>query len=168
MKKIACVMILIMIMFTAIGCSCTGDSNRFKIDTIINPKLTLMGSKMAVEYKLGDLLILDEWSGLNAGELLFLTERKDIVVRLKLTCGDSIFSSNYFHYNIGNITTNSTPVLKRIMFEYVNSFPGVTWILKDDNKVPDAVKSQKVEKAPDKNNVKTKGKPIKQSGDVRL
>jgi len=134
MRKII-LTLLIFSMFVLMGCGCS-ESNEFTLETIITPKLTLLGDKIAVKYKLGDLLILDEWTNLNAGEMIFLTTTKEIPpVHLRLECSDGSFSSSYFYYTIGNINTYTTPVKWNILYRNVNSFPNVMWTSRsDDNK----------------------------------
>jgi hypothetical protein len=136
-------------MFIFIGC----ESNGFIINTTINPKLTQVGDKMAVEYELGDLLILDEWSNLNAAELLFLKNNKAAKkINLKVKCSDSFAWTNYFYYTIGNIDIKTNPTTWNTLYRNVNSFPGVTWITRDDKTAPSVDSSIKVEKKTEVNN----------------
>ncbi len=135
--------LLILSIFTLVGCGCS-ESNEFKLETTINPELTLLGDKIGVKYKLGDLLILDEWKSLNAGEMIFLTTTKELPpVHLRLECGDSIFSTNHFYYTIGNISTYTTPVKWSILYRNIDSFPNVTWTSRsEDNKKSNTEETQ--------------------------
>ncbi len=145
--------LLIFTIFVFIGCGCS-EPNEFTLETTINPKLTLLGDKIAVTYKLGDLVILDEWTNLNAGEMIFLTTTKELpTVHLRLECSDSMFSSNYFYYSIGNISTYTTPVKWSILHRNIDSFPNVTWTSRSDNKKTTTIKIQ-IKKKP----VKTENK----------
>lgn len=142
MRKIVLIL-LIFSVFVLMGCGCS-EPNEFTLETTITPKLTLLGDKIAVKYKLGDLLILDEWKNLNAGEMLFLTTTKEIPeVHLRLDCSDSAFSINYFNYTIGNISIQTTPVKWSILYRNTDSFPNVMWTSRrDDNKKFDSVKNE--------------------------
>ena len=143
---------LIFSVFVIMGC---GEPNEFTLETTINPKLTLLGDKIAVKYTLGDLLILDEWRNLNAGQMLFLTTTKEIPpVHLRLQCSDSIFDNNYFYYTIGNIDTRTTPVKWSILYRNIDSFPNVMWTSRsDDNKKTNTIDSQ-IKKTPIKEKTK--------------
>ena len=154
MRKIILIL-LIFSMFVFMGCGCS-EPNKFTLETTITPKLTLLGDKIAVKYKLGDLLILDEWRNLNAGEMLFLTTTEEIPpVYLRLKCSDSFWDSNYFYYTIGNISTQTTPVKWSILYRNIDSFPNVMWTSrKDDNK-----------KSNSTGNITTKKNPIKEKSE---
>lgn len=140
---------LILCMFIFIGC----ESNSFIINTTIYPKLTQIGNKIAVEYKLGDLLILDEWSDLNVAELLYLKNSKAAKkINLKSTCSDSSLWTNYFYYTIGNIKITTNPVNWNLLYKNVDSFPGITWKHRDDKTLPSINSSIKVEEKTEVNN----------------
>ncbi len=145
---------LIFSVFVIIGCGCS-ESNEFILETTIAPQLTLLGDKIAVKSKLGDLLILDEWRNLNAGEMLFLTTTKELPpVHLRLRCSDSMFNRGYFYYTIANISIRTTPVKWSILYRNVDSFPNVMWTSRgDDNKKTNTVDSQ-IKKTPIKEKTK--------------
>ncbi len=113
------------------------DPTRFELETTIRPTLTTVGNKMAVEYKLGDLLILDEWNELNAAQIIFLTKiaKKVIVekVHLKIEAGASDNSDDGFHYRIGNIEIFTKPVSWKTLYNNVDSFPNVVWSSKPES-----------------------------------
>ena len=76
-----------------VGC----DTSALEIDTTVTPKFTSIAGTLAVEYQLGDLLILDEWSELNAAQMVFLATGDDLKqVHLKVTAGD--FNGASFKY----------------------------------------------------------------------
>lgn len=156
MKKIACIILLITVMFITIGCGCS-ENDRFKLETTITPKLTLLGDKIAVKYKLGDLLILDEWKNLNAAEMIFLTTDGEIPeVHLRLDCGSSVWDYDYFYYTIGNIDTKTSPVRWSTLYRNVDSFPNVMWISRsDDNKKSNTIEKTTIKKKPIKEKEKT-------------
>jgi hypothetical protein len=113
------------------------DSTRFEVETTINPILTTVENKMAVEYKLGDLLILDEWNELNAGQMIFLTKiaKKISVEKVYLTikASSSDLSDDGFYYRIGNIEIFTKPVSWETLYNNVDSFPNVVWINKPES-----------------------------------
>jgi len=154
MRKIILIF-LIFNVFVFMGCGCK-EENKFTLETTIDPLITLLGDKIAVKYKLGDLLILDEWKNLNAGEMLFLTTTKDLPpVHLRLQCGDDAFTSNYFYYTIGNISTNTTPVEWSILYRNVDSFPNVMWTSKSDDNKKGNTRETQTKKKPIKEKAKT-------------
>ena len=108
------------------------DNNRIKIETDIKPELQKVGlNTIAVQYSLGNLLILDEWTGLNAGQILYLTKNgKRKTVHLKVNCGD-FFEEAYFIYSIGNIEITTKPVKWKALEAYIESFPNVVWEIKN-------------------------------------
>jgi hypothetical protein len=112
------------------------DQNSFEFETYIEPELTLVSGNIAVEYKLGDLLILDEWPDLNAGQAIFLlNNEKEKTFKLRVTAGD--FNGVRFHYEMtGAIELQTKPVDFKILARNVNSFPNVKWITKDGKDIP--------------------------------
>ena len=107
------------------------DQNKFEFQTYIEPELTLVSGNIAVEYKLGDLLILDEWPSLNAGQAIFLLNKeKEKTFHLRVVAGD--FAGVKFYYSItGAIEVQTSPVDCKIMGRNVDSFPNVIWSVKD-------------------------------------
>ncbi len=115
------------------------DSNNFNLKTTIEPKLTKVSAhSIAVEYYLGDLLVLDEWKDLNAAQVLFLmdpTKKKTVTLNFS-QMGDSAVGTVFFHYQIESIEISTeNPIPINIIFENVNSFPGVAWNIKDDKTI---------------------------------
>lgn len=94
-----------------------------------------MAGTLAVEYKLGDLLILDEWEDLNMSKMLFIVN-KDRVKDVKLRLEASDYIKTQFYYTInGSIKTKSTPVEWSILSKYVDTFPNVVWKTKNSVKI---------------------------------
>jgi len=113
------------------------DPTIFEVETTINPTLTTVGNKIAVEYKLGDLLILDEWNELNSAQIIFMTKiaKKIIVekVHLKIKASSSDLSDDGFYYRIGNIEIFTKPVSWETLYNNVDSFPNVVWTSKPES-----------------------------------
>ncbi len=128
---IGCIIGMLLILFIVVLIS---DYTRFELETTINPTLTIVGSQVAVEYKLGNLLILDEWNSLNAAQIIFMTKiAKKIViekVHLKIKQGASDLSDDGFYYRIGNIEIFTKPASWKTLYNNVDSFPNVVWISK--------------------------------------
>jgi len=131
------------------------DPTRFDVETTINPTLTTVGNKIAVEYKLGDLLILDEWTELNAAQIIFMTKiaKKIIVekVHLKIKASASDLNDDGFYYRIGNIEIFTKPVSWETLYNNVDSFPNVVWINKPES---DELEKLDVKTEPEKDNYK--------------
>ena len=145
--------ILIMSLTIFTGC----DSDLFELETDIYPEIELVdtesGKTISVQYKIGDLLILDTWTGLDAAEKVYLAKKrnKKDPVHLKVTSGD--FSDTYFYYNIASISVRTKPVKHALLMKHVESFPNVIWEYKDDVYVNQ--KKEDIELKPDKANPKT-------------
>jgi len=124
------------------------DRNAFEVDTVVEIKFTAVSGRLAVEYTLGDLLILDEWEDLNVAQMLFLIkEGSTKSVHLHVIAGD--FNSMSFTYTIGNIEVVTDPVKWTMLMKNVDSFPGVTWKTKDgetiDTETPEKEGEKKVD-----------------------
>jgi len=133
------------------------DTNAFEVDTVVDVKFTAISGRLAVEYKLGDLLILDEWKDLNIAQILFLTkDGTSKSVHLHVVAGD--FNSRSFTYKIGNIEVVTDPVKWETLMRNVDSFPGVTWKIKDNKTVK--VDEPETEENPDKKKEKGLGKKL--------
>ena len=145
---------LLIFMFIFIGCT----DNSFEVDTKVSPKVTVVGNLLAVQYDLGDLRVLDEWKDLNASEFLFLAKEDNIKeVNLKFYCDDSGVNTPYFNYTINHIEVRTNPIKTQVLFRYVNSFPDVRWIIKDEKKVSsDDSEEKKTESPPSKTKSNTK------------
>lgn len=141
--------------FMLIFISC--ESNRFEVRTTITPKVTMVGDRVAVEYKLGDLLILDEWKGLNISELLFLSKDEGTKkLNLKIIASDGI-DGIYFYYSYGNIAVKTNPVNWSTLYRNADSFPGVKWLVLNDKTIAKGQTDKKVEvKKEKKKDIKNK------------
>jgi len=121
--------ILGVLMFIIGGCSIY---NKVEIKTTITPKLTRAVDVIAVEYMLGDLLILDEWKNLNFAQIVFLTDRdKPLKVDLLIDASDFDRFSVKFYYTVANITIDTTPVKWDILSDYIETIQNVRWIKKE-------------------------------------
>jgi len=129
MKKKSLMIIWFILIIILIACS----NNTFEINTTITPKLTDVGSRIAVEYMLGDLMILDEWKGLNAAEFLFLTQKdKPLDVKLNVAATDGGGCCTVvFEYIIANIRVKTQPVSLDILLDNIESIENVRWEVKN-------------------------------------
>jgi len=124
------------------------DSNKFSLETEVIPDIesveTASGKVIAVQYKLGNLIILDTLSGLNAAEILYLTEKRDKTeaIHLKINAGD--VSKVHFYYTIGSISKKTKPVNFDILLKNVDSFPNVVWEYKDNKYVAESEEKEKI------------------------
>ena len=133
-------------MVSTLGC----DSNRVILETVIEPNITYHEGNIAVEYMLGDLLILDTWYNLNTAEELFLADNnRKKTVKLRVKLGDFGFSEDGFFYSIGNISVKTSPVKWKVFKEYVHTMPNVVWEIKDGKYITDKSKN---DKSSEKNN----------------
>ena len=122
-----------------VGC----DSNRFTLETQIKPELTRVGTDIAVQFQLGDLLILDEWEDLNAAQIIYLVTGEDKVINLRLQYGDFNLSSDGFYYIIGNTEIFTTPVEWETIVRNIDSLPNVVWSIKDSKTISKKTKKEK-------------------------
>ena len=126
--KIFKIGILLLIALTLVGC----DQNRFTYEIDIKPKLTKVGNKVAVQFELGDLLILDEWEELNTGQLLYIMdESTEKIIHLRIEFGDFSTSTDGFYYMIGANEVFTQPVDWKIISRHVVNWPNVVWSMKD-------------------------------------
>jgi len=73
MKKLLLTLIAISLLVVS-GCT----SNKFEISNMIHPTvLSVFGKEVAIEYKLGDILVLDELKDLNRAQALYISKNKD-------------------------------------------------------------------------------------------
>lgn len=139
MKKSLLIGVLIGCFMVFLLASC--DSDRFTLETVIKPELTRIGTKIAVQFQLGDLLILDEWEDLNAAQIIYVTSNKDISVPLRIKFGNFSNNSDGFYYTIGNVEIFTSPVDWKILARNVDSFPNVVWSVKDGKTISEKEKS---------------------------
>ncbi len=134
---LAVIFFILSLSLILVGC----DTDSFELETKIDPETTIVSGIIAVEYKLGDLLILDEWEDLNVAETLYLTNKKKVKeIHLKVTAGS--FVGVVFNYTINaSITIQTNPVEWKVLHENVDSLPNVIWKTKDGKDI--AEKSQK-------------------------
>jgi len=111
------------------------DENRFKIHTKVTPKLTIVHDRLAVEYKLGDILILDEWKKLNTAQIIFLTRGEPKTFDLLVECGDWVVNEDGFFYTFGNIEIKTKPVKFKILLKNVENLPNVIWKVRDGKEI---------------------------------
>ena len=135
MRKLSYILLGILLGGTLIflmGC----DQNRFTAEMTIEPKLTQYSGKIAVQFTIGDLLILDEWDELNAGQLLWIMD-EDIkkIVNLRIEFGDFSTTTDGFYYLIGQTEIFTTPVDWKIISKHVNSLDNVVWSMKDGKSI---------------------------------
>ena len=133
------------ILLFLLGC----DRDRFTLETEIKPKLTRIGENVAVQFQLGDLLILDEWEDLNSAQLLYVTNDKEKVVKLRLKYGDFSVSDDGFYYIIGSSEIFTQPVEWKTIARNVNSFPNVVWSIKDGKTISKKKQEEKKSEADD-------------------
>jgi hypothetical protein len=146
----------VLVGFFLIGTLCSCESNRFEVRTTITPKVTMIGDRIAVEYKLGDLLILDEWKGLNIAELLYLSNDKSIKnLNLIIIASDGI-DGTYFYYTYGNISVKTDPINWSTLYRNADSFPGVKWLVLNDETIAKGQPDKKIEVKKDEKGEKTK------------
>ena len=137
--------IISLILISSFIISC--NQNKFELETVIYPKIRLSSGDVTVEYKLGDLLILDVWDSLNAAQAIYLLDgEKKKEVHLKVIAGD--FDGAQFYYTVaGSIEVKTSPVKFKTMERNVNSFPNVVWLVKKGGTIPE--KERTVEKPDD-------------------
>ncbi len=143
--------IILIISFTTLLTACNSDE--FKLTTNITPELEPYGDKIAVQFKLGDLLILDEWADFNAAEVVYLIKKrnKKEPITLKITAGD--YDGVYFYYSTGSLEITTKPVTWDILSKHIKSFPNVLWKYKGNVHLNQ--KKEDIELKPDKANPKT-------------
>ena len=120
------------------------DNKKVEINTIIDPEFTQIGNySVAVEYMLGDLLVLDGWYNLNSAQVLFLADKnKKKQIKLHVKMGDMGSSSNGFRYSIGNIEVKTDPISWELFEKHIDSMPDLVWVVNKEKSTPE-IKSSK-------------------------
>ena len=128
------------------GCS----ENEFELETIINPELTLVSGDIAVQFQLGDMIVLDEWTTLNSGQTVFLlSDKQKKQYHLKIKAADGLDGVMFYYTISGGIEVKTNPVNYSIISKSVNSFPNVIWKEKDGKTI-----SKKDQKSLEKDELK--------------
>jgi len=125
--KIMGVILIFLSVFILSSC----DKYKFESETMINPKFDFLDGSLAVQYQLGNLMVLDEWEDLNVAQILFLTNDDKKEVKLRVVAGD-FGPSVKFYYTIGNIEVQTEPVKWKTIFRVVDSLPNVKWLVQDN------------------------------------
>ena len=134
------IVLILSLTFMLVSCS----QNDFELNTNINPELALVSGDIAVQFQLGDMTILDEWTNLNAGQTLFLLgEEKKKQYHLKIRATDGLDGVIFTYTITGGIEIKTNPVKFSILSKSVTSFPNVIWKVKDGKTI--SKKDQKVE-----------------------
>ncbi len=110
-------------------CSC--DNNAFIGKAEIDPKIKILAGDITVTYKLGDLLILDEWSSsnLNAAEIIHLIGDPE-VFQLTVSAGN-VWGVTFNYVVDGSIKIKTNPVDWETILNHINDFDVVMWSVKD-------------------------------------
>ncbi len=150
---LAIIVLIISLPSLFIGC----DSDLFELETDIYPEIELVdtgsGKTISVQYNLGDLLILDTWSNIDASKQLYLIQKRKVEepVHLKVVSGD--WKGTKFYYNIASISKKTEPAKHDLLMKHVESFPNVIWKYKGNVHLNE--KKEDIELKPDKANPKT-------------
>jgi len=127
------IMIFLILTFGFMSGMIACTQNGFEIKTTIEPKLNAgIKGRVAVEFKLGELLILDEWKNLNTAQVLFLT-RKDnpLKVNLRIVGDDMAADKVVFIYTVANMKQKTAPIVWSLMMEHIDSISNVKWSIKE-------------------------------------
>jgi len=111
-------------------CSC--DTNAFIAKVEIDPKIDSVAGDITITYKLGDLLVLDEWesSKVNSAEMLYLINGEPERIILTVTAGD--FNGVAFDYVVdGSIKVKTNPIKWGDIVRNIDAFDTVIWTTKD-------------------------------------
>jgi hypothetical protein len=128
-------------MFILMGC----DENRFEIHTKVTPNLTIVDRGIAVEYQIGNILVLDEWKKLNTAQIIFLTRGEPKTFELTIESGDWSLNEDGFYYTFGNIEIKTDPIKFKVLLKHVDSLPDVIWKVRDGEEVKNKPISSKEE-----------------------
>lgn len=116
--------------------------NEYEINVKIKPKiLGFTSNTLSIEYKLGNLLILDDLTDLNPSHVLYIDQNKNIELKLKIhyqVMSDDFSTDAYFRYSIGEtvIATTNPKVFKNLM-DHADEIEGFKWKIKHGVKVSD-------------------------------
>lgn len=141
MKKILVLMIVISL-FIINGCS----ENKFTISNTIHPTiLNIFGADIAIEYTLGDILVLDELTALNRAQAMYISKHQDnIGLQLIIKSRDGLFPLTVFKYYLegGNeLGTNNNVIEADIIIANSHNIDNFVWITKDGKDIIDQTKA---------------------------
>ena len=147
MKRIFLISIAFLTVFM-IGCT----EQKFEIHKEINPKVKIMeDGDISVEYKLGDILVLDEFDGGKIGDAVqqyIIENQENLKLGLVITHADSFpFPYKIFTYYLdkNEICSNSNVIKAKVLMENEYSIGSFIWKVKNGEKVHTKVLEQKTD-----------------------
>lgn len=128
MKKLFLLFILGLVI-----CSCS--VREFEIQQEIHPKITILNNdRVALEYMLGDLLVLDEFRRLNAGQIVYFSNHKDKEIDLTVFIIKVGGVPPVFWYFLGEnaLTRSVNTVTTKILIDHSKSIENFVWLNEKD------------------------------------
>jgi len=139
MKRIL-MLITAVSLFVISGCT----ENKFEISNKIYPTVLDVGANIAIEYKLGDIIVLDELNDLNLAQSLYILKNKDnLELQLIITYEDDCGCFTEFEYYLGGnkIEVNKDVVEAKILMANYHKISNFIWIVKDGRKMSNQLPS---------------------------
>lgn len=124
---------VVLFLFLLLGCS---SANHFEINTEIKPTVFLEQEThtMALEYKLGDLLILDQLKYMDISKYAYIERNSEnlklhLNVEYKSTSGCCM----RFRYNLGAVELgySTNPVKAEVLMDHSSMIPGFVWYIRN-------------------------------------
>jgi hypothetical protein len=133
MKKIL-MLIIAASLFVVSGCT----ENKFEISNKIHPTILDFGGNIAMEYKLGNILVLDELNDLNVAQTMYFVNNKDTIeLQLIIKYEDSCPCFTEFEYYLGGnkIEVNRDVVEAKVLMENYDNISNFIWFIKDGKEI---------------------------------
>jgi len=133
MKRILMLIIAVSLLVIS-GCT----ENKFEISNKIHPIILDSGGNIAMEYKLGNILVLDELNDLNVAQSMYIINNKDTLeLQLIIKYEDSCPCFTEFEYYLGGnkIEVNKNVVEAKVLMENYHKISNFIWIVKDGKKM---------------------------------
>ena len=142
--------IFLIVLFSLILSGCGGCvHDQFQINTKIHPKFSVLDNgKISVEYKLGNILVVDELSVKDSIKN-YIISNKPADLNLMIKSADTTFVTySIFTYYLDQkeIGSNSDVVPLEILKKNYDSIPNFVWIVRNGNKRTTKVLEQNNEK----------------------
>lgn len=144
MKKYFLAILLIFIMS-----ACT----HFEATNEIHPKVTVVGNKIGLEYKLGNLTITDQFDDIDTSIYRYILEHKDTIrFTLKIVYDDSGNTVVFFQYYVNgvHVATNKDVVSKDLILMERENIPNFRCVEGDACKMSNPKSNGEVEEIKEK------------------
>ena len=110
----------VLFIFLLFGCT------HFEAVNEIHPKVTVVGNKIGLEYKLGNLIVADQFDDIDSSIYKYIIENKDTIrFTLKIEYDDSGNTAVFFQYYVNgvHVETNKDVVSKDLLLMERENIP---------------------------------------------